>query len=1438
MGNEIRPTRAPIPRRVVRTRWRQLGLHIHNQRLGVYIFRSNVHTLFGSPSLHYALCRSFVYEDKRVEEWVVRTDPNGPVCFHAICSECTDPDWWECLTAAQYGGIALRLARPVTCWSQTVAFFKFFVVVIGVIWQFLRLLLFNILFSYMFLFYCNFDAAKRITRVGYEMIMGEQENDKFETDCVLMLLMGLTYMLKQIIFFILPYFFPGAMLIPGIRVISLGRSCIGWAVLDTGATHTVADKPRPKDSVRSSTDVKLANGKNDPDGGELTHGAEVIFPHASTLIALCRTVRLLKGTFSLHHEKGAHLEVPTFSGSSFSPNVILHQDTPLIAEHDANILRDMCLDALLPPTPAASDPVPLQAPESLGLVSCLSFDAAPAEMPSCNLTKLTADMDASELRKLIHATFAPRHRTADDGLADLQEGQWHIFADMHFPNCSSFGYSSIWAFVARRKVANPEFGGSDSEQPPHLVQTLLLPVPVKNSGAPAFNEALAAVLLHLGIFQGKDFFIFQGENEVCTSQSAVDYIISVGGVVKRTVPNRHPRQEAWVNSIVRRVRELLQITNLPTVAWASACWSLFHNEIQACRSSGTRPQNSMSSDPKNYLGHLAFSKLYHSDNKLNARAQPILLLHPETSMRHGIHCVFVGADNKLHRTIVDVRGVQVSQELVFQEERDGLMLRKFLGQQLTAQMPSEKLRKISNANLSCSECRIESGLERRGRGRPGQHTFDSGCKRQLQEINISDLPFDCTSAYHETVDSSLKQARMLNLLQKLIRCSAPHEFDTPQADYIGHSTDGISGFRPDLQHRKHMRESLRVHPILRRLVVGSVDTSSLDRDEAILHMTQPQVREVLANAQQEILSNFSNSEFRCLAINVTPKEALSEPAEWLTAIDKEIRGLIEAGVLCLLDPNKTDISQYTLLPSLVVLTKKGQENDVKKARLVACGNFLKSMPEDSSAGFRGQYFTGTSELALFKLLLVIYSTEFASVLDVKQAFTQSDPEISASLRGDQRTALRMPSVFKHKVLWPEIFREYGFEHGKNIYLAVLKSVYGERSAPKSWKRTFEKWCAEHDFQPSSYDDSIYIRYLENSLPQILLVYVDDVWIFSPRGVTGFDTAENKPSHVSSSSELHESLISSLRAQFLTNEPQHLHAGEEIVFLAHTIVKQGNTLRISQGDYIRQCWRKNAHHFSQHAPVSSLPVFQPDWLDEDVVKNEALSSSDATLLRSLINTISYASGSTRPDLSAFLSVLARRQVGGRQRALQKARELFLYMYFSADLQLEFPLSAFSRDQFFQLSCDFDANFGVHEGGVSREGACIFFNGCLIGHRTRLQTTIALSTAEAELAAGCAAARLLMGVANFLHEVLFCTNQAVVPLPLLYGDNESANSIAKGHASIRKVRHLLLPSLYLRQLTRDGRVEVRYKPTSENCADILTKILGEQRVRVLRHLLRLQ
>ena len=75
------------------------------------IFRSNVHTLFGSPSLHYALCRSFVYEGKRVEEryqtpWTTLTfsAPHSlPLCRDD--HEVHKPEEWTGFLADQFAGI-------------------------------------------------------------------------------------------------------------------------------------------------------------------------------------------------------------------------------------------------------------------------------------------------------------------------------------------------------------------------------------------------------------------------------------------------------------------------------------------------------------------------------------------------------------------------------------------------------------------------------------------------------------------------------------------------------------------------------------------------------------------------------------------------------------------------------------------------------------------------------------------------------------------------------------------------------------------------------------------------------------------------------------------------------------------------------------------------------------------------------------------------------------------------------------------------------------------------------------------------------------------------------------------------------------------------------------------------------------------------------------
>ena len=67
---------------------------------------------------------------------------------------------------------------------------------------------------------------------------------------------------------------------------------------------------------------------------------------------------------------------------------------------------------------------------------------------------------------------------------------------------------------------------------------------------------------------------------------------------------------------------------------------------------------------------------------------------------------------------------------------------------------------------------------------------------------------------------------------------------------------------------------------------------------------------------------------------------------------------------------------------------------------------------------------------------------------------------------------------------------------------------------------------------------------------------------------------------------------------------------------------------------------------------------------------------------------------------------------------------------------------------------------------------------------------------------------MGVSNFLHEILRRTPDAIVFVSILHGDNQSAIEFGQGRVSVQKIRHLLVPQLYIRQLTRDGRLTIRF------------------------------
>ena len=88
------------------------------------------------------------------------------------------------------------------------------------------------------------------------------------------------------------------------------------------------------------------------------------------------------------------------------------------------------------------------------------------------------------------------------------------------------------------------------------------------------------------------------------------------------------------------------------------------------------------------------------------------------------------------------------------------------------------------------------------------------------------------------------------------------------------------------------------------------------------------------------------------------------------------------------------------------------------------------------------------------------------------------------------------------------------------------------------------------------------------------------------------------------------------------------------------------------------------------------------------------------------------------------------------------------------------------------------------------------------------------------AGSAVARAAVGLANLLQQIF---REEDCDIHLL-GDNQATISMVGGQSNVRKVRHLSLADLYLRELVRsDSRVTARWIEGEANVADMLTKVL---------------
>ncbi|NBR24398.1 MAG: Ty1/Copia family ribonuclease HI, partial [Micrococcales bacterium] len=130
---------------------------------------------------------------------------------------------------------------------------------------------------------------------------------------------------------------------------------------------------------------------------------------------------------------------------------------------------------------------------------------------------------------------------------------------------------------------------------------------------------------------------------------------------------------------------------------------------------------------------------------------------------------------------------------------------------------------------------------------------------------------------------------------------------------------------------------------------------------------------------------------------------------------------------------------------------------------------------------------------------------------------------------------------------------------------------------------------------------------------------------------------------------------------------------------------------------------------------------------------------------------------------------------------------------------------------------DASHLLHEEGHGQQGMFITNGSAPVAARSTKIKMMTRSSAESELVALEDASTYIEWYTRLLADMGM---KARLPIPI-YQDNKSAIIIAITGATFRRTKHLMGKQTFVRERIADGKIVLRYKPTKDMLADILTK-----------------
>jgi hypothetical protein len=364
----------------------------------------------------------------------------------------------------------------------------------------------------------------------------------------------------------------------------------------------------------------------------------------------------------------------------------------------------------------------------------------------------------------------------------------------------------------------------------------------------------------------------------------------------------------------------------------------------------------------------------------------------------------------------------------------------------------------------------------------------------------------------------------------------------------------------------------------------------------------------------------------------------------------------------------------------------------------------------------------------------------------------------------------------------------GYEDGTSRVYHLRKALYGLKQAGRAWRMEFDNILLQSlGFSRSQSDPCLYFRSTDSDLT-LIGTHVDDCLL------------------ASTELQIIQDLKIDLRKYFDITD-----LGEAALYVGIQITRNRElgTITLSQAHYIDTI-------LSRFGMESCNPVSTP--LDSNVSLSPPSADDDLTTdfpFQAIIGSLMYAAVGTRPDISFAVQALSQFNVAHTPIHCTAAKHVLRYLKGTRDFGItygdtsEFVITGYS-----------DADWGQNRADRrSVSGYAFILGGGLVSWSSKKQSTVALSTMEAEYVALAHATKEAIWFRSILEELGFSTNGPTI----LATDNLAAISFAQDHQFHARSKHIDIRHHFVRERVLDGYIKIPHCSSEDNHADMLTKAL---------------